>query len=333
MSRCLASGNFAEPNGVSWVKERLVCPRHREPLTARGTRLSCARGDDFPIVDGVPVLLQDDVEQTAWWTQRSIDEAARWNGQTSDAGDGIHPHVQRIIASTGGYLYASMIGRVERYPIPELRLPPSDGATFLDVGCNWGRWSIAAARKGYRVVGVDPALEGVLAARDVARQLGVSASFVCADARYLPFADGTFSTVFSYSVLQHFSKDHARAALVEAARVMTPGGTCLVQMPNFLGIRCLYHQARRGFRAPKEFDVRYWSLPELRRTFESSVGPAALSVDGFFGLNIQATDLDLLTPRHRAVVHASEWLRRRSERHSWMKYLADSIYVRAHKPS
>ena len=58
-----------------------------------------------------------------------------------------------------------LMGKLDRYPIPEIRLPESQGETLPDVGCNWGRWSVAAARKGYAVVGIDPSMGGVMAAR------------------------------------------------------------------------------------------------------------------------------------------------------------------------
>ena len=32
------------------------------------------------------------------------------------------------------------------------------------------------------------------------------------------------------------------------------------RLPNWLGIRSLYHQVRRGFREAEKFEVRYWSL-------------------------------------------------------------------------
>ena len=59
-------------------------------------------------------------------------------------------------------------------------------------------------------MGIDPSLDAVLAARRVSRQLGVEASFVVGDARFLPFANDSFDTVFCYSVLQHFSKENAK---------------------------------------------------------------------------------------------------------------------------
>src|SRR5204863_8472237 len=136
-------------------------------------------------------------------------------------------------------------GVLDRYPIPVLRLPDGGGRRLLDVGCSWGRWSMAAARNGYRVVGIDPSLGAVMAARRVARDLKFDASFVVGDARFLPFVQDSFDTVFSYSVIQHFSKVDAKQAIGEIARVLAHGGTTKVQMPSQLGIRCLYHQFRR----------------------------------------------------------------------------------------
>ena len=91
-------------------------------------------------------------------------------------------------------------------------------------------------------VGIDPSLNGVLAARRVTQQLGIDACFAVADGRYLPFRTGTFDQVFSYSVLQHLSKPDVCEILTDVARVLRPGGRSLIQMANMFGVRCLYHQ-------------------------------------------------------------------------------------------
>jgi SAM-dependent methyltransferase len=226
-------------------------------------------------------------------------------------------------------MYRPLIGRLTRYPIPELRLPVGEGKRFLDVGCNWGRWCVAAARKGYRPVGVDYNLEAVLAARRVARRLGAAATFLVADARHLPFADASFDVAFSYSVLQHLSREDARRSVADIGRTLKPGGTAFVQLASAFGARSLYHLLRRRFREPAGMDVRYWTPGEMRRVFEERVGPATLTVDGFFGLGIQPADLDLLLPRHRLAVRASEALRAASERVGALRWAADSLYVRA----
>jgi SAM-dependent methyltransferase len=222
---------------------------------------------------------------------------------------------------------------VTTYPIPDLRLPPGEGRVFLEVGCNWGRWCVSAARRGYSVVGVDPSLDAIRAARHVAEQLGVDATYLVADARHLPFADASFDVVFSYSVFQHFAKDDALASFAEIGRVLQPGGRSLVQMANVWGARSLVNQAReRRFREPRDlFDVRYWSPRELRDAFARAVGPTELAVDGFLTLNPQPADLALLPRRYRALVRTSEALRRLSERVRPLTYAADSLYVRSER--
>ena len=237
--------------------------------------------------------------------------------------------MQDVIAATCGNLYRHLIGNLTTYPIPEIRLPPGEGRTFLEIGCNWGRWCISAARRGYRVVGVDPSLDAIRAARRVAEELEVEAEYLVGDARHLPFADGSSDVVFSYSVFQHFTRTAAVAAFRELGRVLKPGGLSLVQMANVWGPRSLVNQLReRRFREPRSlFDVRYWSPSELRRELTRAVGPTELAVDGFLTLNPQPSDLPLLPRRYRSLVHLSEAYRKASRRLPGLVRFADSLYA------
>ena len=111
--------------------------------------------------------------------------------------------------------------------------------------------------------------------------------------------------------------------------MLKPGGESMIQMANLYGAKSLWNQAReRRFREPRTlFDVRYWGPRELRDELERRVGPTKLSVDGFFTLNPQPTDLALLPTRYRAVVRTSEALRRVSDFVTPLTYVADSVYV------
>lgn len=238
----------------------------------------------------------------------------------------IDEYVTKSIVKTHGNLYRGVSG-LDRYPIPVFPLPPGDGRRLLDVGCNWGRWTIAAARAGYEATGVDHKEKAIEAARRVAEQLGVEAEYAVGDARSLPFADDSFEAVFSYSVLQHLAKEDVRRAAAEIGRVLRPGGTAWIEMPNARGLLNFARQASRGFSSGSGFDVRYWTLRELREVF-GTIGTVELLADGFLTLNPQPTDLDLLRPRHRLVVRVSEALRRGSDRAPALVHLADSVYVR-----
>jgi 2-polyprenyl-3-methyl-5-hydroxy-6-metoxy-1,4-benzoquinol methylase len=281
------------------------------------------------------VLLRNDVPITHGAAARSLFAARTgtvvkyWSADTSD--ETIDPLVQRIVGATNGNLYRYAIGKLRDYPIPELRLPVGRGERLLDVGCNWGRWSIAAARKGYQVVGIDPDLEALVAASRVAKSLGLNITFLCADARYLPFPDASFTRVFSYSVIQHFGKADARAALAEVSRVLEANGQSMIQMPNAFGVRSVYHQARRGFHVRSLFDVRYWTPRELTKTFTGIIGPTTVSVDGFFGLGVQTSDVEILPRRYRVVVRASEGARRLATALPPLRHFADSLYLHSRR--
>jgi SAM-dependent methyltransferase len=287
------------------------------------------------VIDDVPVLLVSEIEQTHIEGTRALlaaelGDAASLPKFEVQPGE-IDPFVRNVIGATNGSLYQHLVGTLKEYPIPRLRLPPGDGRLLLEVGCNWGRWCVAAARAGYRPIGIDPSLKAIRAANRVARQLGIQAEYAVADARYLPFRENAFDQVFSYSVLQHLSRENVATSLAEMGRVLAGDGAVLVQMPNMFGVRCLYHQARRGFREERDFEVRYWRPSELLAAFSSAIGPSELSVDGFFSLNVQPNDLHLLPARYRAVVHTSEALRRVSKMIPLLVNVADSLYVSARR--
>ena len=343
-------------DGSFWAD--LACPIDRSALAVGDDRAICAaHGHEFPLVEGVPVLLRDDVEQTIGLARASLARARDVPGAIDERCPDLHleslgigdaektiaialfdgerrpvdPVAAVLIAATNGMAYRGALGSLPRYPIPDLRLPAANGETLLDIGCSWGRWSIAAARKGYAVTGIDPSLGALVAAKRISRSMGLDLRLVCADARHLPFREGSFATAFSYSVLQHFSRADARRTLSEVSRVLAPGGVSLVQMPNVLGVRSLMHQARRGFSEGEGFAVRYWSLPDLMRTFSELIGPTDASVHCYFGLGLEPSDTDLMSPAVRRLTRASEWLRAAATAFPPLIHLADSVYLKSEK--
>lgn len=338
----------------SWILDILACPRHYTVLSSHGNTLTCANGCHFPVVNGVPVLLLEEAHQTMDLAHASLRQAREPSmdgglyveslGLSDSEKQGIldlaskhssavDPVVSFLISATNGIAYKDLIGRLTDYPIPELRIPNARGQMFLDIGCNWGRWCVAASRKGYRVVGIDPSLGAVMAAKRVAQNLGIEVAYVVGDARFLPFKPSTFDYVFSYSVLQHLSREDVATTLSESARVLRDQGSCRIQMPTKFGLRCIYHQFRRRFRDGSGFEVRYWTLPSLRRLFASRIGNTKFSVDCFFGIGLQFSDLRFMTPMLKVVVTASEALRQASRFVTPLTWVADSVYVLTVKDS
>ncbi len=336
-----------------WYLENLVCPRDHNRLESLSNTLTCSAGHAYPVVDGVPVMLLGDEVQTIGAAEKSLELAEGLSDErlpgfyleslsiteiekkgiialARSGASRVNPVVAYMIGATNGNLYSHLIGKLESYPIPRLRLARGDGQSLLDLGCNWGRWSIAAAQTGYSVVGIDPQLGAIMAARRVSRQLGLSIKYIVADARYLPFAENSFDRVFSYSVLQHLSKENVETAVTEIARVLKPEGISLVQMPTPFGIRTLQTQVRRRFRPAYGFEVRFWTIPSLKKLF-SQIGKTKISVDCYFGTGLQKSDSHLMPAKFKIVLSVSEILRKISRFVRPLVYVADSVYVHSTK--
>lgn len=146
-----------------WLRSRLVCPRDKQKLEFSDNQLICPERHIYPVFDGIPVMLVDDVEVTHDYINRTLEKIAQ--AQTVEPANGdsqsisnkneIDNFVQSEVPYTSGNLYFSVQHKLTRYPISETRLSAGNGERLLDIGCNWGRWSIAAAQKGYQPIGID----------------------------------------------------------------------------------------------------------------------------------------------------------------------------------
>jgi SAM-dependent methyltransferase/uncharacterized protein YbaR (Trm112 family) len=334
--------------------EYLRCPIDRTTLNSQGDALTCQSGHEFPVIQGVPVLLVPGVDPTLHVLKTSLEIAKIKGGANDDplflatlgisetqraelakdllTGRGeVDPVVNYLVAHTNGILYKHLVGQLKSYPIPEIPLPHGGGRSLLDIGCNWGRWCVAAARKGYRPIGIDPSLGAVLAARRVAQILGVDADFIVADARYLPFADGSFDLVYSYSVLQHFSDPDLAVTCSEVSRVLTAQGCAKIQLANCYGIRSLYNQIRRGFREARGFEVRYRTPSAMARLFSETQFETSIEADCYFGLGLQAADASFMPTWKKLLLAGSQFLKTVATYFGPLRKLADSVFVVAHR--
>lgn len=108
-------------------------------------------------------------------------------------------------------------------------LPRAAAAPLLEIGAGEGgnlHHLLAAGRVGPRPVGIDAFVDKLrFASREVP-----DARFAAADAVRLPFRDGSFATVLIRDVLHHLPDP--RATVVEATRVLAPGGDLVLVEPN-----------------------------------------------------------------------------------------------------
>jgi ubiquinone/menaquinone biosynthesis C-methylase UbiE len=132
-------------------------------------------------------------------------------------------------------------------------LPPPPAAV-LDCGGGPGRYAIELAKRGYQVTLFDLSAANLNLARQKAKAAGVaSISYEQGDARDLSrFPDDAFDAVLLFGPLYHLLEEASRRqALVEAVRVLEPGGLL------FAAYICRY--AAHRFAAKSEPD---WILRE-----------------------------------------------------------------------
>jgi SAM-dependent methyltransferase/uncharacterized protein YbaR (Trm112 family) len=320
----------------------LVDPVFRRPLRHVDDMLIADDGTAYPVVDGIPVLLRADLTPTHRGVRRTFElaracpdivtaanltepEKQTVRSDIAAGGDPAKAVIRRYLRRTNGNGYRDLAPG-EDIPIPCFPIT-SDGALLLDIGCGWGRWSIAAAHAGFRVIGIDPMLGLLMAAKRYAAQQGIEATYICADARALPFANRMFDQAFSYSVLQHCSDADCTEALREIARTLKPDGASLIQMANRAGIRSLWGQALRGFREPTRFEVRYRALSAMQRMFTEAIGPTVVNIDCFFGLGLQGSDVSHMRPLAQLATRASELLKRAARIVPALRGGADSVFM------
>ena len=239
----------------------------------------------------------------------------------------IDPAISYLIGATSGLGYVGLIGRLESYPIPNIPIGSGNGELLLDVGSSWGRWSVSAARKGWRVVGIDPSLGAILAAKRAFSDMGLDTYFVCGDARFLPFKADVFRCAFSYSVMQHLSEADTELCIAELGRVLRRGGVSKIQMAHKGGLRSKYVRARQDYLNAGQFRVRYWSLASLRDEFERKIGPSRLIAEAFGGLGLLAEDRKYVSRKVKVLIAISTLLKNVSLFVPPLILLADSVYV------
>src|ERR1700733_12546662 len=106
--------------------------------------------------------------------------------------------------------------------LAEIGCIPDFDCPALDFGCGVGRLTQALGRRFASCVGVDISRQMIEKA-DLLNQYAHCRYVVHSDIR-LPFADGSFSFIYSNIVLQHVPRRFSTAYLREFVRVLAPGG-------------------------------------------------------------------------------------------------------------
>ncbi|HJU74407.1 MAG TPA: methyltransferase domain-containing protein [Gemmatimonadaceae bacterium] len=230
--------------GADWSSLGIRCPRCLEELdTGDASALKCVKcSATYPIHHGIPDLRtgddpylskDKDLEAANALAARAATMNFRELLTSYYATNDKVPAAQVALFSQGTLAAAeraeTTLTAWERRDARVSGIPPST-ATFLDVGCGTGPLAIAAARRGWRVIGVDVGLRWLVLAQKRAREAELDIPFICANAEVLPFCDGVMTRVGGESILEN-TADPGQA-LHEFSRVLMRGGRLWLTTPN-----------------------------------------------------------------------------------------------------
>jgi ubiquinone/menaquinone biosynthesis C-methylase UbiE len=115
-------------------------------------------------------------------------------------------------------------------------IQPRAGERILDLACGFGTFTYLCAKHGAEAVGLDLSEPCLRCAAEACSQFKLegTCTFVFGDVRTLPFPDCSFDKLISIDGFEHFTHAQKMRLLVEAHRVLKPGGTFIVYTPNLL---------------------------------------------------------------------------------------------------
>ena len=133
----------------------------------------------------------------------------------------------------------------------------------LDLACGIGRDTFYLESRGLAVVGVDASFNGLRVAQQIRSQRGAVFELVAADARRLPFRQGSFDGVYCFGLLHEFTGEHrvedVDSVMAEIMRLLCHEGilvlTVLSGRPEAglpavqLFTRQMFDEATNGFTA------------------------------------------------------------------------------------
>jgi SAM-dependent methyltransferase len=139
-----------------------------------------------------------------------------------------------------------------------------EGSAVADVGCGTGRHSLALARRGVAVTGLDANAEFVARAREAAERTGTPATFVAGDMR-TPEGGPYDAVLILYQSFGFFSDEENERVLARWAARLTPGGRMVLDLWN-------RDRLLRNFRPQRTFALGDGSAVEENSAFDPATG-------------------------------------------------------------
>lgn len=107
------------------------------------------------------------------------------------------------------------------------------GARILDMGCGPGRHSLELAKRGYKVIGIDPSAAMIAAARSRARESNLNLDFFQARGEDFITTQSFDASICLFTSLGQMANEQDNHALVDRVyQILRPGGYFAVEIPN-----------------------------------------------------------------------------------------------------
>lgn len=157
-------------------------------------------------------------------------------------------------------------------------LPGRKFSSVLEAGCGTGHFAQAIQKRyGWPVYPMDLGEDGLR----YGSLMGVE-RMVQADMRALPYAPSSFDAVLSMDVIVHLPKGEERKPLAEFARVLKPGGICVVRVSALDILRSRHsefaHERQRFTRSRLTKALTAAGFNVIRSTYANSLlMPVALA--------------------------------------------------------
>ncbi len=222
--------------------------------------------------------------------------------------------------------HVSQLGKVEPtwgvWAVPERELcilGDVSGKDILEFGCGGAQWSIALARRGARMTGLDLSSEQLRHAREFVAAEKLDVTLVEGNAEQTPFADASFDIVFCDHGAMTFA--NPRKTVPEAARILRPGGLFAFNMatPWLDAVTERTTEAVSDRLIVDYFDMTPWQDSIGQTTFQLGYGDW-IRLFRQSGLVIE--DLVEIRPKENATTTYEgyaplEWARRYPAEHIW----------------
>jgi ubiquinone/menaquinone biosynthesis C-methylase UbiE len=289
----------------------LCCPHCRGELEFSAEEqiacLGCARR--FPIVAGIPDLrvfagtplsIEEDTERARQLAQKfdelNFEAMVDYYFSLSTV---VPPHhraaykrgLMAAVPRTRAWLESWEAASAEATAAPlakDSMAEPETRGPLLEIGCGAAGLLVAAEKYPQRA-GVDIALRWLVVGKRRLADAGTDAPLVCACAEALPFREEQFARVVFDSTLEMVTGQ--QRALLEARRVLVPGGRIFLATPNRFSLGPDPHTGLpAGTWLPKKWTdaivIRQGALPPVRQLLSKGELARELRAAGFRDVKI-----------------------------------------------